>query len=427
MFNENKTITLDSLKSIFSAFEQKLLKQNSVKQIEPQQMDVPTVYITGEVPTKKENVKAKIEYISKTHRFTAYMKYKLQGSYSLTSPKKNFTIQLFKDKNRLNPYYENFKGWGKSNRFVLKADYFDITHARNIVCAKLWSKVVQSRPDYESLPEELKNSPNHGATDGFPILVYLNNEFQGMYTLVIPKDAWMFGMDKNNENHVVLNAENNDNRNEDFSINPCNFNAPWSGKDGEYWSYEVGSNALESWMGLYQGFDNYEQLQKSLDISSAIDYYIFQSVTFNLDGLAKNMNLITYDKVKWYLSVYDLDSTFGLTADQNYSEYVEAWTGDYPYLNQYSRLWEYINVHYMAQLRERYTELRKGALSYASIAKEFEDFIGIYGEDEYIKDVSVYPDIPHVAYNNLNNLRTFIAARLEFLDSYWLTGGGLDE
>ena len=52
-----------------------------------------------------------------------------------------------------------------------------------------------------------ESSPNNGAIDGFPVEIYINDEFLGVYTWNIPKDAWMFDMDENNPNHLVVVAE----------------------------------------------------------------------------------------------------------------------------------------------------------------------------------------------------------------------------
>lgn len=429
MTYDEKLLTLQSLKTILSAFENKNIPEVSYEHnntIEPLNDDIPTIYINGDVPTKKENVKAELRYVSKTHEFTSYIKYKLQGSSTLSLPKKNFTIQLFSDENRLNELYKDFKSWGFSNRFTLKADYCDITHARNVVCGKLWGKIVESRSDYASLPEGLRNSPNHGTTDGFPVLVYLNGVYQGIYCFVVPKDAWMFGMDKNNPNHVALQAETNDSESIDgaHQYNPCNFNTPWSGKDGEHWSYEVGSDALDSWMPLYTNIydtPGKETLEEYLDVQSAIDYYIFQYVILGVDGLGKNMMLLTYDKTKWYVSPYDMDNTFNMLLNE-VLDAVGATISKYPYLNGYSELWLFIENWYQELIAERYLELRKKALSFSSIMQEFDNFINIYGEDLYIKDTVPYPDIPNVEYNNIHNLRTFIAERLSVVDTSILGG-----
>lgn len=321
MSDKNNVLTLQSLKTILSAFKFQDADSND-NSIEPLNDDLPIIYITGYEPTKKSNVKAELKYISKTDEFTAYINYKLQGSSTILNPKKNFTIRMFKNKDRTVAFYKNFKNWGFNNKFVLKADYDDILHARNVVCGKLWSKMVQTRENYSTIPTELKNSPNHGTVDGFPVKLYLNGEYRGLYCFNIAKDEWMFGMDASNPNHVVLQGESNDTAfygEPDDGIapenNPCNFNSQWNGKDGQYWSYEVGDNALESWNNLYNNIyvtPNADELKKYLDIPSAIDYYIFQYVIYGVDGLARNMMLLTYDKVKWYISPYDMDNTFGL-------------------------------------------------------------------------------------------------------------------
>lgn len=414
--------TVETLKSILPVFEDNIIekiKSESPKIIEPLNDDIPMIFITGEIPVSKKYVAGELEYVSKSSRFHAYTYIKLQGTSSLSYPKKNFTINLYSDESRSVILNKEFKNWGSHNNFVLKADYIDILHARNVVSAKLWSNVVASRSDYDSLPEGLKNSPNNGAIDGFPVFVYIQGEYQGMYTLTIPKSEWLFGMSANNENHVVLSAETNDNGDLVYEFNPCNFNEAWSGVDGEDWSYEVGSNAQESWMQLYNyiyASPNATELTNYLDIQSAIDYYIFQYVILGTDGLAKNMLLLTYDKIKWYLSAYDMDSTFNLSWKGQMLDGQSAAFGEYPYLNQYSALWPFITSNFASRIKSRYIELRNGVLSKPSIINEFEKFIGVYGDDVYIRDTVPYNAIPSATENNLQNLKSFISERLDAVD-----------
>lgn len=88
-----------------------------------------------------------------------------------------------------------------------------------------------------------------------------------------------------------------------------------------------------------------------------------------------------------------------------------------PYDNRYSSLLQHIWDNYYDEYVGRYTELRKSVLSYSSIIEEFEKYINIYGEDVYIQDTAIYPDIPSVTSNTLNSLRSFVRDRLEYLDS----------
>ena len=416
--------TMETLKSILPVFEDNIIekvKDASPKIVEPADDDIPMIFITGTIPDSKTYVSGELEYVSKSYRFHAYTYIKLQGKSTLYLPKKNYTVNLYSDENRSVKLNKEFKNWGFHNNFVLKADYKDILHARNVVGSKLWSKVVQSRSDYDTLPEELKNSPNNGAIDGFPVRVYINGAYNGLYNLTIPKCDWMVGMNSANANHVLLNAEFNDNGDIAYQNNPCNFNTLWDGSEG-YFSVEVGKNSAElasSLNTIISSIINNDSasLEQSLDIKSAIDYFIFQEIILGVDGLANNMLLATYDMTKWYLSAYDMDATFDLYWDGNILKYYRADMPLYPYDNRYSSLLQYIWNNYNDAYVKRYVELRKSVLSYSSIIEEFEKYIGIFGEDVYIQDTSIYPDIPSVVDNTLKSLRIFVRDRLEYLDS----------
>lgn len=381
----------------------------------------------------KDSGSSEIEYISKTDRFKKYIYIKPQGASSLQYPKKNFTIKLYKDKARTIKGNKEFKNWGAHNTFVLKADYIDITHARNVVGANIWSQIVASRPDYDALPEELKSSPNNGAIDGFIVKVYINNNYEGLYNWTIPKDAWMFNMNRNNENHIVLCAETNDNGDTNLRFNPCNFNRAWSGIDGEHWSIEVGKESerlTSSFNRIYESVYNddipleerLDILEECLDIQSMIDYFIFQDVMFGINGLAKNMLMVTYDMTKWYLSAYDLDSICGLYWDGStiFNSY-DIDMGTAPYANEFSELINLLRDFYWDEYILRYKELRSSVLSTANIVKLFEDYINVYGEDLWIRDTIPYPDIPSITENNFINLQEFIKNRVEYLDDTYLT------
>ena len=415
--------TIETLKSILPVVENNIIekvKDASPKIVEPANDDIPMIFITGAIPDSKTYVAGELEYVSKSSRFHAYTYIKLQGNSTLDLPKKNYTVNLYSDENRTVKLNKEFKNWGLHNNFVLKADYNDILHARNVVGAKLWSKVVQSRNDYDTLPEELKNSPNNGAIDGFPVRVYVNGVYNGLYNWIIPKCDWMVGMNSANANHVLLSAEFNDNGDVAYRFNPCNFNTPWDGSE-DYFSVEVGRNSTElvsSLNAIFSSIDNNDptSLEQSLDIKSAIDYFIFQEIILGTDGLAKNMLLATYDMTKWYLSAYDMDSTFDLDWNGQILEYYNSDMPNSPYNNKFSDLLQYIWRNYHDAYVERYTELRKSVLSYSSIIEEFEKYIGVYSEDVYIQDTAIYPDIPSVVDNTLTSLRRFVRKRLEYLD-----------
>lgn len=85
---------------------------NKLKITEPQDIDIPRVFINGVIPTDKNDVNAELTYISKTLTFHSYITIKCQGTSSMKYPKKNFTIKLFEDEARSQKKKVEFKNWG---------------------------------------------------------------------------------------------------------------------------------------------------------------------------------------------------------------------------------------------------------------------------------------------------------------------------
>ena len=154
--------------------------------VEPAEDDIPKVFFGGALQQTKDAAVVPFRYISKTQDISGYAEIKAQGNSSMSYPKKNQTVKLFRDADCTEKLKVDFKGWGAQNKHVYKANWIDLSHARNVVSARLWADVVKSRAGYENLPELLRTSPNQGAVDGFPVKVYAAGVYQGRYTLNIP-------------------------------------------------------------------------------------------------------------------------------------------------------------------------------------------------------------------------------------------------
>ena len=258
--------------------------------------------------------------------YDGYAKMKVQGSSSVAYAKKNYTLKLYKDadfssKNKINV------GWGKENKYVIKANWVDFTNARNIVSCRLWGDIVKSRAasDIQQRLADLKT--NGGAVDGFPVAVYMNGVFYGLYTFNVPKDEWMFDMD-DSETEAILGAD--DWNHTDFNTLIGSFYE--DSKSGDIVSKDGG------WELIYCGSDDYSWVAPSfdalikfcqendgeafragaseyLDVDAAIDYIIYMYAVCMRDNASKNMLWITYDGKRWTPSVYDQDGTFGQSWD----------------------------------------------------------------------------------------------------------------
>lgn len=396
--------------------------------IEPQLMDIPRIYFSeGTLPTTKTATVMKFDYYSKAAEHHGWVEIKCQGNSSMGYPKKNFTIKIFKEQAKTNKLKIDFKGWGKQSKFVLKANWIDISHARNVVSARIWGDVIKTRSDYATaIPELLRTSPNQGAIDGFPVVVYSNGVYQGRYTLNIPKDKWMSNMDDALDTHCILCGENyssgcfralpdingNDWTDELHDVVPASIKTSWT-------------NAINFVM---KSTDNEfkTNLSNYFDVNSLIDYYLYGLVSTNLDGFGKNQLFFSYDGIHWIASVYDLDSTWGLYWNgskilptdyrrNQYEDYVNS-TGNLLY-NRLEQL-------FISQLKARYTELRKDVLSASHIIQKFEEFNQICPKDIVQEDYASttgggkFTGIPSTTTNNIQQIRSNIVARLTYTDNY---------
>lgn len=71
------------------------------------------------------------------------------------------------------------------------------------------------------------------------------------------------------------------------------------------------NNALAEVAAAGDGWDTDSAVASKLDVDSAFDYFIFTLCIANEDAMAKNILYGTYDGTKWFMSAYDMDTTFG--------------------------------------------------------------------------------------------------------------------
>lgn len=375
--------------------------------------NLPIIFLEGDMTgiSKENAVPMKMRFVSQFKSFEETCTLKYQGTSSLNYPKKNFTMKLDN---------KHGVGWGNQKKYCLKANYIDHSHARNIVSARLWSQVVASRPDYAEMPELLKDSPNNGAVDGFPIRVYLNEAYQGLYTMNIPKGSWQFKMDDTNENHCILCGEN--------YVSGCFRGSALI--DGTDWSDELHDvvpdrvktrwNEVIDFVMNSTDEDFKANITNYIDLQSLIDYYIFAYVSTGLDSMGKNQIYYTYDGQKYYASMYDMDSTWGMywsgqrfvSSDYRMQEEYESMSQGRAGNLLYARL----KNLFKNEIELRYNELRSSVLSFSNILGEFERFMSCITTEQYSEDLTIYTGIPSGTTNNISQLRNYIAKRLNYVD-----------
>lgn len=338
--------------------------------------DIPKLYLEGDIShmwDKADVRHVKFSYDDGEDTYSGFAEIKIQGTSSIDFVKKNYTLKFYSDEALENKLKIDV-GWGAQNKYCMKANWVDRTHARNVVTAKLAAKM---QANYDLLTE----APNHGLIDGFPIEIYDNGEFLGLYTFNIPKDTWQFGMDSDNPDHIVICGEGWD---------PANL---FEGEpDFETWAVEVGEESEDTLNKMKRLFDFVmnssdeefkNHFEEYLNLDSALNYYIMTDLAWMGDNLGKNMLIATYDGMEWYLSLYDLDTSWGMKHDGT------VLTNDNPELldMRKNRLFSRMEDLFSRELAERYFELRSDILSNESIMSEFELFTNEIPMTSFQKEV----------------------------------------
>jgi hypothetical protein len=364
---------------------------------------LPELALTGDVSSMTKENAVTLDYVYGDKSGTCTCKW--QGSSSLSYPKKNYTIKF-------DTAFEAVEGWGEQKKYCFKANYIDHTHARNIVSAKLWGAVVRSRSPKNTTLEAL---PNCGAIDGFPCVITINGEYQGLYTFNIPKDGWMFGMGSGT-NEAILCGENSS---RDAFENGVEIGTHFSleyvtDEDNVDW-VTTSLNRMIDACNNSDGTDLDTTVAQYLDLESAIDYYIFTTLIDGLDIITKNYLLVTYDGTKWFFSAYDMDSTYGLY--WNGKSFNGLGTYGASYYQTMHPIMQLLCTYKKDAIKARYTKLRNGALSEANVIKMFTNFVCQIPERIYLSDTEVWPGIPSSAASNLSQIVNWYQTRAKIIDA----------
>lgn len=367
--------------------------------------NIPILYLNGETGGMSKEEAVTLNYNFRERSGSCTLKW--QGSSSITYDKKNFTIKFDND-------FEVVSGWGAQKKYVLKANFIDHSHARNLTSAKLWGQIVKSRTTPNATLNALVNG---GAVDGFPIVLSINGKFYGLYTWNIPKDDWLFGMSGTGQQAIVCADYNSDavkfNGLADFVDD---FELEYSSDDQSAWVLEslnrlIGAVKDSDGTNIQYGITPY------IDWDSAIDYYIHTVLTTGVDGLTKNYILATYDGVKWFFSAYDMDSTFGLYPIQPF-KFVSAISNmtfkGFTTHKLFSLIWTYMRP----QLRARYNAIRELIMSEDNVSTELYNFVSSIPKPILDEDVKLWQRIPLSETSNINQMLNHYRIRVGYTDEW---------
>lgn len=364
---------------------------------------IPSIYIEGDTLEIKEKDDIKnitLKYVSEELEFESYATIKWQGNSSLRFKKKNYNIKLYSDENREEKYKVD-TGWGNEYKYCLKANFIDQTHARNIVTASLSADIQKKYNLFE-------NTPNYGVIDGFPVEVYNNNEFLGLYTWNIPKDEWLLGLDKNNINHIAIMPKEPEGENYS-AYDSYDVNTDWEFEAG----HEQSINKFNRVLKFIIDSNNEEfktNFEKYFNLDATLNYYVLLEMAMLIDNVDRNIIMVTYDGNIWYPTHYDLDISWGTN-----------WTGlrTHRYTTDIETYFEgnlfFIKFrdNFKKEIANRYFELRKDIFTKDYILNKFEDFSKLIPETSIQKEKERWYELRGYDHNQISS---FLDTRIPLID-----------
>lgn len=366
-----------------------------------------------------------------------------QGRSAVSYEKKNFKIDFCEDEWLGDETTDvTFGEWVKQDGFHLKAFSFDWFKGTAIQAYRTYDLMTQDRGEFGKIWERANiNKPDTNALchpDAFPLVLYFNGEFQGLYCWQLKKHRKNMNMKKNNPEQIHL---------EGYPLNKPNF---WLGKINWKWVWVRTPKDLYDMDGNVYDSDNPTELmdetspyydletddektkerkqnsaivkkhlvelslrfselnalvnngaskeeirnriEELFDVPGIIDYMLHNLLTVNWDGVWMNYQWFTYDGFKWYVAPYDLDNTFG------YGSYRILPAG---YYNNNALLSRETFVHsptywvfkyFKQEMIDRWGEVRNQALITPEIlASLFDTWYHSFGEENYRLEREKWP------------------------------------
>ena len=435
LINTDKTLSQADLPADAKAVGDALITK-------PDAYDIPILYLYGDgipsLQTKSDSLSDGIRYSFPKFNTSGNLdKIKVQGSSSAALAKKNYTLKF-------DHSVEIFPEYGKQNKYVIKADMTDFSRVRNTGCAEIWGKVRQTRikaDDAIKLNDAdylVDNSGNHivgesdpqlsiggtyGAIDGFPIAVYINNRYWGLYSFNVPKDAWMAKMTKK-VGHAIVSATWTQ-LDKPIKFDGNDMEIEFCGTKDTAWvvsSINTLVNTLDAHYTSAADFDN--AISGLLDIDGAIDYYVYSAAIDNTDGVGRNYLLQTWNGKKWYISAYDLDLTFGRSFPVP-NLLSPVYNGDNIYrggmtlsnLASGNRLFYQLWKLHKEDIIARYKELAAGPLSSGAVSTILTNFAYKIPNALLNQEDKTWPQTPLSGISNLSQIRWWYMEHINFLNS----------
>lgn len=360
--------------------------------------------------------------------------------------------------------------------------YNDIVKTRGLEKDYVWKRallntdaITPTNPNVNGKKEVLLYTESGARCfpDGFPCMVFQNGEFWGLYSFQLKKHRSNYCLNKKTAEHIHLDGNISEtslfNANGDSSLiqwkniykvgfeirNPKSLYL----MDGSEYDADLNSGELidetsefydelkhktsakvkkyiidfsktlatiKAAEDVYLGNKTDENLkaikdtlETYFDSENLIDYLITCDLLRNTDGFADNWQWVTYNGVKWYVCLYDVDATLG-----NHWQPVQ--TINPPLYGKHVTqiiskisMMKYITTYYVSELEERYAYLRKnGIIDAERIVTKIRDWMLRFG-GQYAYELEANKWTDFVKNDNIFRVHKWLITEINNLDKVY--------
>lgn len=364
---------------------------------------------------------------------TAKIKWSIQGHGSAKYPKKGYTFDFLNSEGK--SLEIKFGDLVSIDSFHLKAYATDTTHSRDVALGRIWRDMVNTLP----YPLSKVNNDVHVETiaprkaaiytedakyhtDGIPTVVYVGENFFGLYTLRLKKTRDNYALDRDNKKHIFLDSSTYG----AFYARPFN-PVDWDLKSPRVSGYQEGGvindpAVMDSITRVWDFMNNlstrYTEHPNFWVLQHWVDFYIHAELFQNVDINGNNNNLMTWDNIHWSPIPYDLDLTVGLDAWSS-GGIVRTTRPQSLFLD--FDIWGTFRTVFQTQIRARYTELRQsGFLKTSNLLPYFYNQVKAVPRDAYNDDLALWGTIWTNDQPSLEQTGMYIESSIQYLDTRWL-------
>jgi hypothetical protein len=271
--------------------------------------------------------------------------------------------------------------------------------------------------------------------DGFPVELYINDVYWGLYVWRLKKHRNNYQFNKSDTDHIFLDAQHMAVTNGAVSWagleirNPKSDSGNTSFPEGEEPNPGPVKTAIETWMlSLFAitASTPKSTIEGLLNIDDFIDCYLMMYVCNVWDSWRRNTLYGTWDGVHFSPMVYDMNNSFNGFGGKTSGPYMAYYQPTSEPYNEKARTMSWFPVMetlYADEIKARYKELRLlGIFTAENIIGLFDEWEKWVGFDAFGRHASRWPNCPSYIGTNMDidsiaNIADWVTRRIAYMDS----------